>query len=221
MQQNTLADPTALPPLAVRPAPISHVRVRELIGEPSQAVVDKVQDRINPHIYRFIAHSPFLAIATAHADGTADSSPRGDYPGFVKVLDDQTLAIPDRIGNNRIDTFENLASDPRIGLLFLVPGHRETLRVNGRAYLTEDADVLARLEAEGKAPKLAIIVEVEEVFIHCGRAVLRSRLWDPSSTALAEHVPSIGEIVAARYQREDVTAAAVDEGIESAYKSLY
>lgn len=221
MQQNTLADPTSLPMLATRPAPVPHARVQELIGEPSAAAIEKVQDRIDPHIYRFIAHSPFLTIATAHANGTADSSPRGDYPGFVKVLDDQTLAIPDRIGNNRIDTFENLASDPRIGLLFLVPGHRETLRVNGKAYLTEDTDVLTRLEAEGKAPKLAIIVEVEEVFIHCGRAVLRSRLWDPSSTALAAHVPSIGEIVAARYESAEVTAETVDEGIENAYKNLY
>lgn len=215
------ADWSPLATSTTRPAPISQARARELIGEPDHAARAKVQDRIDPHVHRFIAHSPFITMATAHADGTADCSPRGDYPGFVKVLDEQTLAIPDRVGNNRIDSFENLSSDPRIGLIFLVPGHRETLRVNGKAYLTEDQTVLARLEAEGKSPKLAVIVEVEEVFIHCGRAVVRSRLFDPASFALAQEVPTAGEIAAAQFEAEGVDAEAVDQGLEAAYKSLY
>lgn len=197
-------------------------RVRELIGEPGEAARSKVQDHVDQHIHRFIAHSPFVCLATAHADGTADCSPRGDYPGFIKVLDPRTLALPDRVGNNRLDTFENLATDPRIGLVFLVPGHRESLRVNGTAYLSEDPDVLARLEAEGKAPKVAIIVRVQEVYLHCGRAILRARLWDPAGFALADQVPSMGEVIAARLGNGEVTADAIDDRLEkSAYRNLY
>jgi len=201
---------------------MSHERVRALVGEPSEAAVAKVQDHVDHHMHRFIAHSPFVCLSTAHADGTADCSPRGDYPGFVKVLDERTLAIPDRVGNNRLDTFENLASDPRIGLLFLVPGHRESLRLNGTAYLSEDPDVLVRLEAEGKTPKVAIIVRVREVYLHCGRAILRSRLWDADSFALADQVPSIGEVIAARIGDARITPAAIDDDLEqSTYKELF
>lgn len=219
MQENSLPP---LSPLDTRPAPMPLERVRELIGEPSQAALDKVDDRIDHHLHRFIAHSSFITIATAHADGTADCSPRGDYPGFVKVLDEKTLAIPDRIGNNRLDTFENLATDPRIGLIFLVAGHRESLRVNGKAYLSEDPGVLARLEAEGKTPKVAVIVEIEEVFMHCGRALIRSRIWEPESFALAEQAPTLGEVIAARSEDGKITSDIIDEGLaQSAYKNLY
>lgn len=197
-------------------------RVRELIGEPDSSALDKVYDHVDHHIHRFIAHSSFITIASAHSDGTADCSPRGDYPGFVKVLDEKTLAIPDRVGNNRLDTFENLATDPRLGLLFFVAGHRETLRVNGEAYLSEDPDVLARLEAEGKSPKVAIIVEVEEVFMHCGRALIRSRIWEPESFALANHAPTLGEVIAARSQAEGTSSESIDERLKrSTYKNLY
>lgn len=205
-----------------RPEPMSLDRVRQLIGDPSEAAKAKVQDHVDQHIHRFIAHSPFVCLATAHADGTADCSPRGDYPGFVKVLDPRTLALPDRVGNNRLDTFENLATDPRIGLVFLVPGHRESLRVNGTAYLSEDPDVLARLEAEGKAPKVAVIVRVREVYLHCGRAIIRARLWDPGSRTLADQVPSMGEVIAARLGDGEISAEAIDAGLEkSAYRNLY
>lgn len=205
-----------------RPEPMSLERVRELVGHPSEAARAKVQDHIDQHLHRFIAHSPFVCLATAHTDGTADCSPRGDYPGFVKVLDPRTLALPDRVGNNRLDTFENLATDPRIGLIFLVPGHRESLRVNGTAYLSEDPDVLARLEAEGKTPEVAVIVQVQEAYLHCGRAILRARLWDTGSFALADQVPSMGEVIAARAGNGEYSADAIDEALEkSAYRNLY
>lgn len=212
------------PPLSstTRPARMSMKRVRELIGIPDSPALDKVYDCIDHYIHRFITHSSFITIASAHSDGTADCSPRGDYPGFVKVLDQKTLAIPDRVGNNRLDTFENLTTDPRIGLLFLVAGHRETLRVNGQAYLSEDSDVLARLEAEGKRPKVAIIVEVEEVYMHCGRALIRSQLWDPASFALADHAPTLGQVIAARSQDRDIRSESIDERLKrSTYKNLY
>ncbi|HJE59457.1 MAG TPA: pyridoxamine 5'-phosphate oxidase family protein [Nocardiopsis listeri] len=208
--------------MSQRPEPMSLERVRELVGEPSEAAEAKVQDHVDRNIHRFIAHSPFVCVATAHADGTADCSPRGDHPGFVKVLDSRTLAIPDRVGNNRLDTFENLATDPRIGLVFLVPGHHESLRVNGTAYLSEDPDVLARLEAEGKTPKVAIIVRVQEAYLHCGRAILRARLWDPDGFALADHVPSMGEVIAARLGNTETSAGAIDEALaKSTYRNLY
>lgn len=197
-------------------------RIMDQAQNPSfPSAIEKVDDRIDKDLHRFIAHSTFIAVATAHRDGTADCSPRGDYPGFVKLLDEKTLAIPDRVGNNRLDTFENLATDPRIGLIFLVPGHRESLRVNGTAYLSEDPEVLARLEAEGKRPKVAIIVEVQEAYMHCGRALIRSRLFDPESFALAELAPTLGEVVAERYADQGITAEEIDKGLATAYKKLY
>lgn len=222
LQKNINPAEPSPPSLNTRPIRMPMKRVRELIGEPDSSALDKVYDHIDHHIHRFIAHSSFITIASAHSDGTADCSPRGDYPGFVKVLDEKTLAIPDRVGNNRLDTFENLVTDPRLGLLFLVAGHRETLRVNGKAYLSEDPDVLARLEAEGKAPKVAIIVEVEEVFMHCGRALIRSRVWEPESFALADHAPTLGEVIAARSRDGDTSSDSIDERLkQSTYKNLY
>ncbi|WP_308161737.1 MSMEG_1061 family FMN-dependent PPOX-type flavoprotein [Mycolicibacterium goodii] len=204
-----------------RPAALSPQRVREIIGEPEALAAAKVQPALDVHFRRFIAHSPFLCMATSHADGTADCSPRGDYPGFVKVLDDTTVAIPNRVGNARIDSFENLATNSSIGLIFLVPGHRETLRVNGKGYLTEDDDVLTRLQVEGKTPRLAVIVEVEEAFIHCGRAIIRSRLWDPDSQTLAAEVPSMADMVADQIRPEGLDAETINGVVEVGYKTLF
>ena len=204
-----------------RPRHMTHDRVRELIGEPAGLAVTKVQRTIDPNFRRFIARSPFLCMATSNDDGSADCSPRGDQPGFVKVLDDTTIAIPDRIGNKRIDSFENILSRPGIGLIFLVPGHRETLRINGNGYLTEDPDLLPQLAARDKTPELALIVEVDEAYLHCGRAILRSKLWDPASLASPGEVPTTGEIMAAQLQRDEATAHRIDEDIEVAYQTLY
>lgn len=205
----------------VHPAPLKADRVREIIGQPEALAAAKVQSALDGHFRRFIAHSPFLCMATVHATDGADCSPRGDYPGFVKVLDDTTLAIPDRVGNGRIDSFENLTSNSSIGLIFLVPGHRETLRVNGRAYLTEDANVLARLQVEGKTPQLAVIVDVDEAFVHCGRAIIRSRLWQSTSQSLAAEVPSMGDIVADQMRPEGLDAELINNAVETGYKTLY
>src|SRR5256885_4236574 len=154
-------------------------------GAPEAMIEAKIGARIARHARRFIAHAPFLALATSDAAGRADCSPRGDYPGFVKVLDEHTLALPDRPGNKIADSFRNIAENDGVGLLFLIPGMRETLRVNGSAYVTDDPDVLARMRTEAKSPILAIVVDVAEVYFHCGRALIRSRLWDPASQALA------------------------------------
>jgi uncharacterized protein len=203
-----------------RPRRLSLEEVRARIGKPDAVVEAKIHDRIDRHDRRFIAHSPFLAMATSDATGLPDCSPRGDYPGFVKVLDERTLAIPDRPGNKIADAFRNLAENDGIGLMFVVPGVREVLRVNGRAYPTDEPDVLARMRTEGKDAELALVVEVAEVYFHCGRALIRSRLWDPASQALAAELPSVGEI-AAEQMGIDLDPALVEEMLEADYRHLY
>jgi PPOX class probable FMN-dependent enzyme len=159
-------------------------QIREVLGPPGPAVEAKISSQIGLTARRFIAHSPFVCLATG-SDSGADCSPRGDGPGFVKVLDDVTLAIPDRIGNALADSFSNICHAPAVGLLFLVPGLRETLRVNGKGYITDDAELLERFYVDGRRAKLALIVNVEEAYFHCGKALIRSRLWDPEMQSLA------------------------------------
>jgi len=197
---------------------VSAAEVRARLGEPEEMIKAKIGDRIDAHARRFIAHSPFLTLATADAPGRADCSPRGDYPGFVKVLDERTLALPDRPGNKIADSFRNIGENDGVGLLFFVPGMRETLRVNGSAYVTDDPDVLARMRTEAKAPVLAIVVDVAEVYFHCGRALIRSRLWDPASRALAAELPSAGEIAA---EKMNLEPALLDQLLEDGYRKLY
>ncbi|MFF1611833.1 MSMEG_1061 family FMN-dependent PPOX-type flavoprotein [Amycolatopsis sp. NPDC058278] len=197
---------------------VSPAEVAARLGEPEAMIKAKIGDRIDRHARRFIAHSPFLTLATADAAGRADCSPRGDYPGFVKVLDERTVALPDRPGNKIADSFRNIAENDGVGLLFFVPGMRETLRVNGSAYVTDDPDVLARMRTEAKAPMLAIVVDVAEVYFHCGRALIRSRLWDPASRALAAELPSAGEIAG---EKMNVDPALLDQLLEDGYRKLY
>ena len=203
-----------------RPRRVSFEAVRARLGEPEAMIKAKIGDRIDRHSRRFIAHSPFLTMATSDATGLPDCSPRGDYPGFVKVLDERTLAIPDRPGNKIADSFRNLAENDGIGLMFVVPGVREVLRVNGRAYPTDEPDVLARMRTEGKDAELAIIVAVAEAFFHCGRALIRSRIWDPASQALAEELPSVGE-VAAEQMGLDADPSVLTDMLELGYRQLY
>ncbi|MGP2441106.1 MSMEG_1061 family FMN-dependent PPOX-type flavoprotein [Streptomyces sp. JW3] len=205
----------ATPYRSVRPD-----EVRARLGAPDAMAAAKKTDRLDDFFRRFIAHSPFLAMATADARGRADCSPRGDYPGFVKVLDDRTLAIPDRPGNRIADSFHNLAENDGIGLLFLIPGLRETLRVNGRARPTDEPDVLARMETEARRPVLAILVEVEEAYFHCGRALIRSRLWDPAAQSLAAEMPSAGEVAVGQFGL-DVDPGFIDRRLEDGYRDLY
>ncbi|MET8685427.1 MSMEG_1061 family FMN-dependent PPOX-type flavoprotein [Streptomyces sp. NPDC004732] len=203
-----------------RPRRVAPEEVLARLGQPDAMVKDKVKDRIDDHVRHFIAHSPFLTMATADAAGRADCSPRGDYPGFAKVLDERTLTLPDRPGNKIADSFRNLAENDGIGLCFFVPGIREVLRVNGSAYVTDEPDVLARMRIEAKRPELAIVVDVAEVYFHCGRALVRSRLWDPASQALAEEMPSIGEMAAAQFS-VDVDPKLLEASLEDAYRKLY
>src|SRR5437016_6067801 len=153
-------------------------------------------DRVSPHYRALIEAAPFFALATCGPEGL-DCSPRGDAPGFVRVADDTTLLIPDRRGNNRIDSLRNIIRDPRVALLFLIPGCSETLRVNGRAAISADPALLDGFTVDGKPPRCVIVVSVERIYFQCAKAVVRSRLWDPASRIDRASLPSTGAMVAA------------------------
>jgi PPOX class probable FMN-dependent enzyme len=173
--------------------------LRALIGEPLPIVCAKVADRLDGLTRQFVTRSPFICIATADADGNCDVSPRGDPPGFVRILDDRTLLVPDRPGNRRADTLTNLLVNPRIGILFMIPGVCDTFRINGRATLTTDAALLAPSIVEDKLPKLGIIVDIEEAYPQCAKAFLRSQLWDPARFVARTELPSFGEMLRERH----------------------
>lgn len=177
----------------------------------------KVIDRLDQFCRDFIALSPFLVLASADAQGRADASPRGDAPGFVQVLDDRTLLIPDRRGNNRVDSFGNVLAAPGVGLIFMVPGIAETLRINGRARLTRDTTLLEPTTVQERTPTLGLLVEVDEAFFHCGKALIRSKLWDPSVQAARGSFPSLGRIVAE--QTKAIGVAEAEASVEEGYRT--
>jgi hypothetical protein len=162
---------------------------------PTGRPVDKQLDHIDAHDARFIELSPFIILATSGSGGRADASPRGEAPGFVHVLDAHTLAIPDRPGNNRLDSMENILVNPEVGLIFLIPGVNETLRVNGTAEIRDDDDLRARFEVNGKRPATVIVVDVHEAYLHCAKALMRSRLWDEDAQHAERPIPTMGEMI--------------------------
>jgi hypothetical protein len=170
--------------------------LREIYGEPHERAVKKQLSRLDKHARNFIALSPFLVIASSDPSGRCDASPKGDAPGFVRVIDDRTLLIPDRLGNNRTDTLDNLLARPGVGLIFFVPGINETLRVNGRASVTVDPELLEPLAVHGKMPRSGILVAAEEIYFHCGKALIRSDLWNPEKHVPRGAWPSLGRIIA-------------------------
>ena len=169
--------------------------VREIYPRPEGAAVQKRWRKLDRFMRAFIERSPFLCLGSTNAAGKADVSPRGDPPGFVQILDDETLLIPDRPGNNHLDSIENIIANPNIGLIFFVPGSDETLRVNGRARVVDDPSLLAAAELNGRAPKVGIEVSIGEVFLHCPKALKRSRLWDPSQHADGASFPYLGSLI--------------------------
>lgn len=200
----------------------SSAELRAIAGEPSEIAIKKQVATIDVHCREFIARSPFLLMATADAAGRCDVSPKGDAPGFVLVLDDTHLAIPDRPGNRRLDGMRNLVQNPHIGLIFLVPGKEETLRVNGRAWIVKDEALLERMVFAGKRPHLAIGVQVEECFMHCAKAFKRSKLWDanqwPDPTALAP----AARMLLDHARPEGMTVEQMERRLQEGYeKTLY
>jgi len=190
--------------------------LRETYAAPSDMVQKKILHRLDRHARAFIALSPFVVLAT-HGPGGADCSPRGDAPGFVKVEDDTTLLLPDRRGNNLIDSLRNVAQSPDIGLLFMVPGINETLRVNGRARIITDTGRLEPLAVQGKVPASALEIAVAEVYFHCGKALIRSDLWNPERHVERSSFPTLGRIVAD--QIAGIDAEAADANLEESYRT--
>lgn len=191
--------------------------LRAVVGEVHLIAERKVLDRLDHFCRDFIALSPFLVLASSDSEGRADASPRGDGPGFVQVLDEKTLLIPDRRGNNRVDSFGNVLSSPGVGLVFFVPGINETLRVNGRARLTRDTALLEPTTVQEKTPKLGLLVEVDEAYFHCGKALIRSKLWAQDAQVERSSFPTLGRIVAE--QTRAVDAAEADANLEEAYRT--
>jgi uncharacterized protein len=196
--------------------------LRQVIGHPQATVVAKIADHLNALTRQFIERSPFVCVATASPDGGLDVSPRGDPAGFVQILDDTTLLIPDRPGNRIADTLTNLLADPRIALLFLIPGVGDTFRVNGRAVIVDDPELLARCAVEGKVPRLGILVEVDEAYTQCSKALIRSELWNPERHIERSELPRQGEIMRSltspdfdveEYERERAARYARREGL--------
>ena len=169
--------------------------LRDVIAWPADGATLKITDHINELTRQFIEHSPFVCVATSRPDGGLDVSPRGDPPGFVRVLDKHTLLLPERPGNRIADTLTNLMLDPRIALLFLIPGVGDTFRVNGEAVIVRDADLLAPSAIEGKVPKLGLLITVQEAYTQCSKALLRSDLWNPDNHIERSELPSSGQIL--------------------------
>lgn len=194
--------------------------LESLYGKPVGAAVAKEIDYLHPHYQAMIAASPFFVLATSGPDGV-DASPRGDTPGFVAVQDEKTLLVPDRPGNNRVDSLRNIIADPHVALLFLIPGIGETLRVNGRAHISTAPALLERFKVGAKLPRSVLVVSVDTVFFQCSRAIFRSKLWDPARHIERTRLPSLGTMVK-DVSRSAFDAEAYDRGLYERLKgSLY
>tara|TARA_B100000686_G_C16583279_1_gene859312 strand:- start:332 stop:934 length:603 start_codon:yes stop_codon:yes gene_type:complete len=193
----------------------SEEQLRTRYDQPKDMILKLKLKKLDQHARRFISLSPFLVLATY-----GDASPKGDAPGFVQVVNDTTLLIPDRAGNNKLDTLRNIIDHPAIGMIFFIPGFNETLRVNGTAEITMDLKILERLAVNGKVPKSGVLVDIEEVYLHCGKALIRSKLWDSASRVERNAMPTMGQMVAD--QVAGVDSKEVETNYQNALKtSLY
>ena len=199
--------------------------LRSLFSQQTPLAALKSQRSLDKYAQAFIRRSPFLCIGTQDLAGKADVSPRGDPVGFVKILDQHTLAIPDRPGNNRLDTLVNILANPSVGLLFIIPGFDDTLRVSGQARLVKDPELLRSLTINDRVPKLAIVVTVSEVFMHCAKAFRRSQLWNPDHFQNRDEMPSLSKIILDQTTgapSDDAQMRKIDEELEEEYKkTLY
>lgn len=197
----------------------SEDQIREILGYPSELVKRKVINRIDKHCLNFISLSPLLFLSTADDKGNCDVSPRGDAPGSVLVLDDNHFVIPERPGNRRIDTLKNILLNPKIGILFIIPGLGETLRINGQAFVIKDEEILKKMKAHEKMPVLGIGVQVEECFIHCAKAFIRSKVWDYDSWQKKDSLPSISSILTDHLNSSEYTKESIKKGFQESYEN--
>lgn len=196
--------------------------LESLIGLPPELVIKKQLSELDEHMQSFIAQSPFALLGTVGQDGRCDVSPRGDLPSVAKVLDSKTLIIGDRYGNRRVDSLRNIVATGQVGLLFMIPGFGETLRVNGRACVARDDDVLDSLVVQGKRPVVAIGVEINECYLQCAKAVFRSKIWGEKATSCAAKLPSFAKMLIDQTHIDDETVESLQEQIDESYaKRLY
>ena len=193
--------------------------LRNIIGFPSELVTNKVIQRLDKHCNDFINQSPLLFVATSDSNGRCDVSPCGDTAGFIHILDTQKLIIPERPGNRRLDTLINILSNPNIGLIFIIPGLEEALRVNGQASVINDQDLLEHMAVNGRVPQLGIGVVVEEVYLHCAKAFKRAQLWDCNNWTPKESLPSIPRILADHVQMKNIQEEEIREMLQESYKN--
>ena len=192
----------------------TEAELRAILGQPSESSINKAVTSLDEHCRAFIATSPFMMIASCDANGNMDVSPKGDPAGFVHVLDDNTLAIPDRLGNRRADTMLNILTNPRVGLLFLVPGKQDTFRVNGSATIVRDEWLREKMAVKGKAPNFAIVIKVEEAFLHCAKCVIRSGIWDQEQWPDVDGLASLARVIidhSKLQDSEETIQASIDE----------
>ncbi|MFL2540617.1 MAG: pyridoxamine 5'-phosphate oxidase family protein [Candidatus Latescibacterota bacterium] len=196
-------------------------QLRSIYRKPRELAANKVLTEFEEHSRRFVKLSPFLVISTIGADGIGDVSPRGDAPGFVKVMDDnRTIAIPDRRGNNRIDTLSNIITNPSVGTIFFIPGIAEVMRVNGTATVDDDADLRTAFEVKGKRPSTVILIEAREIFLHCAKAIMRSGLWRQENQVGRTIMPTIAQMISDQIGRD--RPMQTQREVEKAYqKELY
>jgi len=196
-------------------------QLRELYRQPSEAAIRKAMPELDVHSRNFIGKCPFLVIGSQDRHGNADVTPRGDHPGFVAILDNRTIAIPDRPGNNRLDTWENILQNPSIGLIFMIPGMNETLRINGEARLTADEELRQRFSVNERPALSVLVVKIREVYLHCAKAFMRSKLWQPESWPDRSEMPTLGEIMRDQLALPH-SSEELDKGLDEAYrKSLW
>ncbi len=195
----------------------SREQLRAVLGEPSPRVVSKIIDHIDVHCRDFIARSPFLLLATADGKGKVDVSPKGDPAGFVQVLDDHTLAIPERLGNRLADSFLNMLERPQVGLLFMIPGKSETLRAGGTARIVQDDWLLEKMAVRGKTPQLATVVTVQRMFLHCAKCVMRSDLWRPEGWPDLDGMSSVAQAIIDHARLSD-SVEQVQAGLDESYR---
>lgn len=193
-------------------------RLREIYRQPKGRAAEKVIQRLERHTRQFIEMSPFLVISTTGEDGIADVSPRGDGPGFVKIIDDETIAIPDRPGNNRLDTLTNILSNPAVGTIFFVPGIDEVLRINGTAEIRDDIELLEQFEMRGKLPATVLVIKAREIYLHCAKAIMRSGLWKPEARVERSVLPTIGQMIADQIGGERPVESHAD--VERSYEKV-
>jgi len=191
--------------------------LREIMGYPSEITTRKTINYIDENCIKFIEKSPFITIATSDLNGNFDVSPKGDPAGFVKILNEKLLAIPERPGNRKADTLSNIIQNPNVGLIFLIPGIKETLRVNGTAKIITDEKVLELLCCKGKVPSLAIIVDVQEAFIHCAKCIIRSKLWRNVDESKKRNIPTLGKVLV-DHSKVNINPDELDEKIRKGYQ---